>query len=75
MIRTALIVAATIATIAAASTAAAQTGAPVRSLGAPETATAATMIAARKAGPCADKSCSGKPTRRDTYVASAPLGW
>jgi hypothetical protein len=32
------------------------------------------VIAERKAAPCADKSCVGKPLKRG-YVEPAPLGW
>ena len=71
MIRIALIAAA-LATFAAGSPALAQSAAPVRTLGAPEKAV---TVAVRKASPCLDKSCAGKPVRHDTYVASAPLGW
>ena len=70
MIRIALIAVA-LATVAAAGPAVAQSAAPVRTLGAPEKAI---TVAARKAGPCLDKNCTGRPARHDTYVASAPLG-
>ena len=75
MIRTVLIAAATLATIAIVSPAMAQTGAPVRSLGPSDSVTGSTvLIAERKALPCADKACAGKPFKRG-YVGSAPLGW
>jgi hypothetical protein len=74
MIRIALIAVATLATIAAASPAAAQAGAPVRTLGSSDTVSNDTVaIAERKAAPCADKSCTSKPLKR--YVAAPPLGW
>jgi hypothetical protein len=31
-------------------------------------------IAERKAAPCADKSCAGKPVKHG-YVGAAQLGW
>ena len=75
MIRITLIAAAVLATIATASSALAQAGAPVRTLNPSATADASTVvIAERKAVPCADKSCAGKPLKRG-YVAAAPLGW
>jgi hypothetical protein len=72
MIRVTLIAIAALATIATASSALAQAGAPVRTLN--PSATAAVLIAERKAAPCADKSCASKPLKRG-YVAAAPLGW
>jgi hypothetical protein len=75
MIRVMLIAAATLATIAVASPAAAQTGAPVRSFGPSDTVAGSTvLIAERKAPNCADKGCDGKPLKRG-YVGAAPLGW
>jgi hypothetical protein len=75
MIRITLIAAAALATIAAASSALAQAGAPVRTLNPSATADASTvLIADRKTAPCADKSCASKPLKRG-YVAAAPLGW
>ncbi len=76
MIRIALIAAATLATIVTASPALAQAGAPVRTLGSPDAVAGATVtIAERKAAPCADRGCAGKPLKRSGYVAAAPLGW
>ena len=76
MIRTTLIAFAALATIAAASPALAQAGAPVRTLGPADAGAGATVeIAARKASPCADKSCASKPLKRDAYVAPAQFGW
>jgi hypothetical protein len=74
MIRITLIAAAALATIATASSALAQAGAPVRTLSPSAATEAATVIAERKAVPCADKSCASKPLKRG-YVAAAPLGW
>jgi hypothetical protein len=75
MVRISLIAAATLATIATASSAFAQATAPVRTLNPSATADASTIsISERKATPCADKSCAGKPLKRG-YVAAAPLGW
>ena len=71
MIRTALIAAA-LATIAAAGPAIAQTSGPVRTLAAPGKAI---TVAVPKAGSCVDKSCVGKPAKHETYVTPAPLGW
>jgi hypothetical protein len=74
MIRITLIAAA-LATVATASSALAQAGAPVRTLNPSATADASTvLIAERKTAPCADKSCASKPLKRG-YVAAAPLGW
>jgi hypothetical protein len=75
MIRTSLIAFAALATIAAASPAAAQAGAPVRTLTPANSATATTvLIAERKAAACADKECTSKPVKR-AYAGAAPLGW
>jgi hypothetical protein len=75
MIRITLIAAAALATIATASSALAQAGAPVRTLNPSATAEASTISTSeRKAAPCADKSCAGKPLKRG-YVGAAPLGW
>jgi hypothetical protein len=75
MIRITLIAVAAFATIATASSALAQTGAPVRTLNPSATAEVSTVvIAERKAAPCADKSCASKPLKRG-YVGPAPLGW
>ena len=75
MIRITLIAAAALATIATASAALAQAGAPVRTLNPSATAEASAVpIAERKAAPCADKSCASKPLKRG-YVSAAPLGW
>ena len=75
MIRITLIAFAALVTIATASSALAQTGAPVRTLNPSATAEASTvLIAVRKAAPCADKSCASKPLKR-AYVGAAPLGW
>jgi hypothetical protein len=75
MIRITLTAAAVLATIATASSALAQAGAPVRTLNPSATAEASTaLIAERKAAPCADKSCVSKPLKRG-YVGAAPLGW
>jgi len=75
MIRTLLIAAATLATVAIASPAMAQTGAPVRTLVPSDSAAGSTiLIAERKAPPCADKPCAAKPFKRG-YVGAAPLGW
>ena len=74
MIRISLIAAATLATIATASSALAQAGAPVRTLNPSATANASTVSIERKATSCADKSCAGKPLKRG-YVGTAPLGW
>jgi hypothetical protein len=74
MIRITLIAAAALATITAVSPAAAQTGAPVRTLGPSITLEGSTvLIAERKAAPCAGESCASKPKRG--YAAAAPLGW
>jgi hypothetical protein len=74
MIRITLIAVATIATIATISPAAAQAGAPVRTLGPSDLGPSDTVtIAERKAVPCADKSCTNKPPKR--YVAAPPFGW
>lgn len=73
MIRATLIAIAALATIAIVGPAAAQTGAPVRTLGAPDAATnSAVSTAERKATPCAGESCASKPKR---FQAAAPLGW
>ena len=75
MVRISLIAAVTLATIATASSALAQAGAPVRTLNPSATADTSTIsISERKAVLCADKSCTGKPLKRG-YVAAAPLGW
>jgi hypothetical protein len=75
MIRITLIAVAALATIATASSALAQVGAPVRTLNPSATADASTvLIAERKTAPCADRSCASKPLKR-SYVAAAPLGW
>jgi hypothetical protein len=75
MIRITLIAAATLATIATASSALAQASAPVRTLNPSATADASSvLIAEHKVAPCADKSCAGKPLKRG-YVGPAPLGW
>ena len=75
MIRITFIAAAALMTIAAVNPAAAQTGAPVRTLG-PSTAVegSTVLIAERKAAPCAGQNCAGKPVRR-AYAGAAPLGW
>jgi hypothetical protein len=66
---------AAVAAIAVASPAAAQTGAPVRTLNPSEAGAGSTvLIAERKALPCADKTCAAKPFKRG-YVGAAPLGW
>ena len=76
MIRITLVAAAALATIATASPAMAQAGAPVRTLEQPATASGVTAAnAERKAAPCGDKSCASKLLKRDHYVAAAPLGW
>ena len=73
MIRIALLAVAVLATLAAASSALAQASAPARPLGSPVTVeTPAVRIAERKAAPCADKTCAGKPLKRG-YVAAARL--
>ena len=75
MVRISLIAAAALVTIATASSALAQAGAPVRTLNPSATADGSTvLIAERKAAPCTDKSCTGKPLKRG-YVGAAPLGW
>jgi hypothetical protein len=75
MVRISLIAVAALATIATASSALAQAGAPVRTLNPSATADASTIsVSERKAVPCADKSCASKPLKRG-YVAAAPLGW
>ena len=75
MIRITLFAVAALATIATASSALAQAGAPVRTLNPSTTVQASTVvIAERKAAPCADKSCASKPLKRG-YVAAAPFGW
>ena len=75
MIRISLIAFAALATIAAASPAAAQAGAPVRTLDPADPAASSTvLIGERKAAPCADKSCASKPLKR-AYAGAAPLGW
>ena len=75
MIRITLIAAAALATIVTASPASAQASAPVRTLNPSATADASTVLTAeRRAAPCADKSCTGKPLKR-AYVGAAPLGW
>ena len=75
MIRITLIAAAALVTIATASSAWAQAGAPVRTLNPSAAAEAsAVVIAERKAAPCADKSCASKPLKRG-YAGAAPLGW
>ena len=84
MIRITLIAVATLATIASVTPAAAQAGAPVRTLGPSDidpsnfdpsdTVTGSrVLIAERKAAPCTDKNCAGKPSKR--YVAVPPFGW
>ena len=75
MIRMMLVAAATLATITIGSPVAAQTGAPVRTP-VPSDATAGStiLIAGRKAPPCSDKPCTGKPLKQG-YVGAAPLGW
>jgi hypothetical protein len=74
MVRATLIVFATLATFAAVVPAAAQAGAPVRTLGAPDAATNSTvLIVERKAPACTAENCSSRPKRG--YVAAAPLGW
>ena len=75
MVRIPLIAVAALVTIATASPAFAQAGAPVRTLNPSATAeVSAVVIAERKFGACADKSCASKPVRR-AYVGAAPLGW
>ena len=75
MIRITLIAVAALATIATASPALAQAGAPVRTLNPSATVDASTvLIAERKAAPCADKGCASKPLKRG-YAGAAPLGW
>ena len=75
MIRTMLIAAATLATVAIATPAMAQTGAPVRTLNPSDSVAGSTvLIAERKAPLCADKTCEAKPVKRG-YVGAAPLGW
>ena len=76
MTRITLTAAAALATIAAmAVPAAAQMGAPVRTLGPSVTVeSSAVSTAERKASPCGDKSCAGKPLKR-AYAGAAPLGW
>jgi hypothetical protein len=75
MIRMTLIAGATLAAIASVSPAAAQASAPVRTLAPAHTVVASTvLIAERKVALCADKSCAGRPLKRN-YVAAAPLGW
>lgn len=75
MVRATLVVLATLATFAAAVVpAAAQTGAPVRRLNAPDAATNSTvLIEQRKAAACIGENCSSKPKRG--YAAAATLGW
>ena len=75
MIRTALIALATLGTIAAVTPAAAQAGAPVRTLGPSDASNTTVTIAERKASPCADKSCAVKPLKREAYVAPPSFGW
>ena len=71
-----LIALATLGTIAAATPAAAQAGAPVRTLGPADAVTNTIVtIAERKAAPCADKSCAVKPLKREAYVAPPSFGW
>ncbi len=75
MIRITLIALAALATVAAATPASAQAGAPVRTLGSADVAATATALPAeRKATPCSDRNCSGKPAKRG-FVMAAPLGW
>ena len=75
MVRISLIAAAALVTIATASSAFAQAGAPVRTLNPSATADGSIVaIAERKTAPCADKSCTAKPLKR-AYVGAAPLGW
>jgi hypothetical protein len=75
MVRISLIAAAALVTIATASSALAQAGAPVRTLNPSATSDGSTvLIAERKAAPCTDKSCTGKPLKR-AYIGAAPLGW
>ena len=75
MIRMMLIAAATLAALAVVSPAAAQTGAPVRTLGPSDAVAGSTvLIAERKLPPCADKVCADKSLKRG-YVGAAPLGW
>jgi hypothetical protein len=75
MIRMILVAAAILATIAIASPAVAQTGAPVRTPLPPHSVAGSTvLIAERRAPPCADRSCAAKPFSRG-YVGAAPLGW
>jgi hypothetical protein len=53
----------------------AQTGAPVRTIGTSEPMVGSTaLIGERKAAPCAEKSCAGKPLKR-SYVGAPSLGW
>ena len=74
MVRATLIAFATLATFAAVVPAAAQAGAPVRTLGAPDAATNSTvLIAERKVAACTGENCSNKSKRG--YAAAAPLGW
>ena len=75
MIRTALIVLATLGTIATVTPAAAQAGAPVRTLGSSDAANTTVVITARKAQACFDKSCAVKPLKREAYVAPPSFGW
>ena len=75
MIRRTLI-AATLVTLATVSSALAQAGGPVRTLVPLATHAGTTVtIAERKTDPCVDRNCSSKPTRRDSHVSAAPLGW
>jgi hypothetical protein len=74
MIRTSLIAFAALATIAAASPAAAQAGTPVRTLATASGATATTVLIAERKAACTGKECTGKPVKR-AYAGAAPLGW
>jgi hypothetical protein len=75
MIRTSLVAIAfaALATVASVNSAAAQAGAPVRTLS-PNDRVVATTVAEQKAAPCADRNCATKPVKR-AYAGAAPLGW
>lgn len=73
MIRIALIAFATLATVAAASPAMAQAGAPVRTLNPSVTVEGSTVLIAERKEACADRNCAAKPAKR--YVGAPSLGW
>ena len=74
MLRITLIALATLATVAASSSAAvAQAGTPVRTLRSVD-AVGSTSLMAPKAQNCGEKACPAKPAKRG-YVGAPSLGW